>query len=198
MNESVTLCSDNKYRWAYELPMMKSFAILSTVWKVLGIALCVPLLITLFAPPVASVSDALRIIGVFALIFAGLLVLSLIAYIIVAAVYGWKYCVLFEMDEQGIVHKQMDRQVEKSQVLAAITAAAGVAAGSPTTAGTGLLAASKSSQYTRFEFVKRARFRKKQHLIKLDYPFSHNQIYVGDEDFDFVADYIRSHCPKLK
>ncbi len=26
----------------------------------------------------------------------------------------------------------------------------------------------------------------------------HNQIFAGDEDFDFVLDYITSHCPKLK
>lgn len=195
---SITLCADGKYRWTYELPMMKSLAILSTVWKVLGISFCVPLVITLLSGPKKTGPEILKIFGLFALILAGIIVLSLIAYVILAASYGWKYCVLFEMDEEGIVHKQMDRQVEKAQVLGAITAAAGAASGNASTAGTGLLAASKSSQYSRFECVKRARFRRKQHLIKLDYPFSHNQIYVEDDAFDFVAGYIRAHSPKLK
>lgn len=199
MNEpaSVTLCTDGKYRWVYELPMMKSFAILSTVWKVLGIAFCFPLIIVLLSGPKKTGGDILRILGLFALILLGVMLLSFIAYIILAACFGWKYCVLFEMDENGITHRQMDRQAEKASVLGAIAAAAGAAAGSASAMGAGLLAASGNSCYSRFESVKRARFQRRQHLIKLDYPFSHNQIYIEDDAFDFVADYIRAHCPKL-
>ena len=38
---------------------------------------------------------------------------------------------------------------------------------------------------------------KSRNLIKVNELLSKNQVYVNAEYFDFVYDYIRSHCPKL-
>lgn len=190
----VTLCSDGKYRWVYELPMMRSPVILFTVWKVLAIGFCVPYLITVLP----SMRDFVKITGVFALILLGVFALSLAAYTVLAACYGWKYCVVFEMDGEGVLHAQQARQFRKAQALGAIEAMAGLAAGDPTLAGAGLLSATKSSRYSRFTAVKRVKCVQRQHLIKIDYPFSHNQVYAEGEAFDFVADYIKAHCPQAK
>jgi hypothetical protein len=34
-------------------------------------------------------------------------------------------------------------------------------------------------------------------VIKIREILSNNQVYARDEDFDFVYNYIREHCPKV-
>ena len=116
--------------------------------------------------------------------------LSIVAYIILACIYGWKYCVLFEMNETEIRHIQMEKQYQKAQALGWLTAMAGAAAGKPGAAGTGLLAATKNVQATEFSKVRRMRSLRTFHTIKLDGLLNHNQIYAPSEDYDFVLDYI--------
>ena len=124
--------------------------------------------------------------------------LSIVGYSILACIYGWKYCVLFEMNETGIRHIHMEKQYKKAQALAWLTAMAGAAAGKPGTAGTGLLAATKNEQATEFSKVKRLRSFRTFHTIKLDSLLTHNQIYAQPEDYDFVLDYISKRIPGNK
>ncbi|MDO5443622.1 MAG: hypothetical protein Q4G10_08125 [Bacteroidia bacterium] len=119
-----------------------------------------------------------------------LFALSVIGYLILAGIYGWKYCVLFEMNETGIRHIQMEKQYKKAQAIGWLTAMAGAAAGKPGAAGTGILAATKNEQSTEFSKVKRMRVFRAFHTIKLDSLLNHNQIYAEPEDYDFVLDYI--------
>ena len=67
---------------------------------------------------------------------------------------------------------------------------AGVAGGSPGTAGAGLLAGTKNSQHSDFSKVKKMKVSRRFNTVKLDSPFSHNQIYAEAEDFDFIVEYI--------
>ena len=99
----------------------------------------------------------LILIGVFT-------VIALISYAIVAAMYGGKYIVLFEMDEKGVNHCQINAQ----------------------------------AMYTSFDNVRSVQCHKHRNLIKVNERFFKNQVYVRDEDFDFVYEYIKSHCPKIK
>ena len=46
--------------------------------------------------------------------------------------------------------------------------------------------------------VRKVKGVKRRNLIKVNEPFFFNQVYAEDEDFDFVFNYIRSHCPKVK
>ena len=95
------------YRWEYAVPMLGNLSILFTMWKVMGISLCVPTLLMLImglmqGKGLDAVGFALKI-TLLALCF--MLVVSLPAYLIVAALYGWKYAIRFEMDERGIRHR---------------------------------------------------------------------------------------------
>lgn len=189
--ESITLCADGKYRWAYNLPMMKNPAILITVYKVLAISALFPFLIVLIADGFKNFLGALKVYCIVMLI---MIVIGFIGYTIAAAAYGWYYCVIFEMDEDGIMHAQQPKQFKKAQALAMITAFAGAAGGKPGVTGAGLLAATKGGQYSQFNLVKKMKFFPRQNLIKLDYPLSHNQVYVEDDAFEFVADYIKTRC----
>ena len=200
MSENIKKGDDGTYRWVYEFDMLKNPIILLTVLKIFLIVLV----------GIWVVFGLFRIgndgfIGAFAaqtkelLIPAAILFgLSIAAYIILACIYGWKYCVLFEMNETGIRHIQMEKQYKKAQALGWLTAMAGAAAGKPGAAGTGLLAATKNEQATEFGKVNRMRVFRAFHTIKLDALLNHNQIYAEPEDYEFVLDYISKRIPKSK
>ena len=200
MSENIKKGDDGTYRWVYEFNMLMNPIILLTVLKIFFLVLA----------GMWVVFGLFRIgndgfIGAFAaqtkelLIPAAILFgLSIAAYIILACIYGWKYCVLFEMNETGIRHIQMEKQYKKAQALGWLTSMAGAAAGKPGVAGTGLLAATKNEQATEFSKVKRIRALKTFHTIKLDGLLNHNQIYAEPEDFDFVLEYISKRIPKNK
>ena len=197
----VTLCPDGKYRWVYEVPMLKNPSILYDVYKVLGISIGVVWLLNVLLIgceegfSLENLWSSTYIILVVMLILA---VIGLIAYVIVAWCYGWKYVVLFTMDEKKIVHQQMPRQVKKAQILGALTTFVGAAAGKPSVVGTGYLAASRSTTTSELANVARLIPHRRQNLIKVNQLLNKNRIFVPDEDFDFVYNFLRQHCPKAK
>lgn len=201
LSDRVTLCSDGKYRWYYEFAMMKNPVILFTVFRVLMLASLAPTFITFIAGLTDhfgfryALKNALSCFGICAAI---MLVLGVIAYIILAGIYGWKYIVLFEMDDEGVTHSQQDKQFKKAEAIAWLTAFAGAKAGSFTVSGAGLNAMSKNSTTSVFENADSVIGLRGQHTIKVNQTFAKNQVYVCDEDYDFVWDYITSRCKKAK
>ena len=133
-------------------------------------------------------------------VFEGIIVgiFLFFGFILTAAIFKGKYIVLFEMDEKGVAHVVTPEQMKKARKLAKITAAAGAARGSFTTAGAGVLAASKQASISEFAKVRRVKPRRRLHVIKVNEFIEKNQIYVPDEDFDFVYDYIKSRCVNAK
>ena len=181
--------------------MLKNPSILYDVYKVLGISFGVVWLLNVLLIGCedgfslenlwGSTYDLLVVVLVLA-------VIALIAYVIVAWCYGWKYVVLFTMDEKEIVHQQMPRQVKKAQILGALTSFAGVAAGKPSVVGTGYLAASRSTTTSELANVARLKPCRKMNLIKVNQLLNKNRIYVPDEDFDFVYDFLCQHCTNAR
>ena len=100
------------------------------------------------------------------------------------------------MNDGGIKHIQMEKQFKRAKALAWVEAIAGMASGNATLAGSGLLAGTKNQLTTDFGRVKKVKVIKKHNTIKIDAPFSHNQIYVCDDDFDFVLNYINERTKK--
>ena len=200
MSENIKKCDDGSYRWVYEFDMLKNPIILLTVLKIfLFVLVGMWVIFGLFRIGRDGFVGAFVAQTKELLIPAAILLgLSIAAYIILACIYGWKYCVLFEMNETGIRHIQMEKQYKKAQAIGWLTAMAGAAAGKPGAAGTGLLAATKNEQATEFRIVKRMRSFRAFHTIKLDGLLNHNQIYTQPEDYDFVLDYISKRIPKSK
>ena len=200
MSENIKKCDDGTYRWVYEFKMLKNPMILLGVQKIfLFVLIGMWVVFGIFrigndgfvGAFVAQTKELL-------IPAAALFVLSILGYILLACIYGWKYCVLFEMNETGIRHIQMKKQYKKAQALGWLTAMMGIVAGKPGMAGTGLLAATKNEQATEFRIVKRMRSFRAFHTIKLDGLLNHNQIYTQPEDYDFVLDYISKRIPKKK
>ena len=197
----VTLYPDGKYRWVYEVPMLKNPNILIDVYKVLGISFG---LVWLFNVLIIGCEDGYTlesfwgITSGFLVLMGVFLIIGYVAYVIVAWCYGWKYVVLFTLDEREVVHEQMPRQVKKAMLLGALTAMVGGAAGKPGVVGSGLLAASRNSTTSVLADVARLKPCRRSNLIKVNQLLNKNRIFVPDEDFDFVYDFLCQHCPKAK
>lgn len=200
LTDRIHLCKDGKYRWIYVLNMYKNPSIIFVVFKIFGY-----ILLTGWA--IMTISDLCRGEGwdtiwfdtkMMLLIVALFVVLIILAYLLVAASYGGKYIVLFEMDEQGVLHRQLKSQIKKAQAMGWFTVLAGLKAGNLTTIGAGLNSATKTSSYSSFENVRNVKACRSRNLIKVNELLEKNQVYVTDEDFDFVYNFICSRCSKMK
>ncbi|MBO4674454.1 MAG: zinc ribbon domain-containing protein [Bacteroidaceae bacterium] len=201
LQQGVTLCDDGKYRWIYALNMWKNPTILLLVvkiffWIFVGIwALMILFHICEYKWDWDTIWGMtwpfLILMGVFA-------VITLLAYAIIAGMYGGKYIVRFTMDEQGILHEQIPSQAKKAQKLGAVTAVAGALTGKPAMVGLGVSSAARTSMSSDFASVRSVKAYKRTNVIKIREILSNNQVYVRDEDFDFVYNYIKSHCPRVK
>ena len=201
INNRVKLYPDGKYRWIYEVPMLKNPSIIIDVFKVVGISLGIVWLFMVLL----SVYDgdfSLESLLDTSMVFVGLMlvfaVIVFLAYVILAWHYGWKYVVLFTMDKSELVHQQMPYQVKKAQVLGALAAMIGGAAGNLGMVGTGVLAASRTTSISTLVRVNRLIPVRRMNLIKVNQKLHKNRIYVPDEDFDFVYDFLCQQCVNAK
>jgi hypothetical protein len=195
----VTLFPDGNYRWVYEVKMLTNPTILLDVYKVLGISFGV---VWLFMLLINGCEGNLTLGSIwefsygFLVLMAVFVVIGIVAYFIVAWVYDWKYVVLYTLNEKEVIHQQMPRQAKKAQVLGALTAMVGGLAGKSGVVGAGLLTASKTSSISKLADVAHLIPNRRRNLIKVNQLFNRNRIYVPDEDFDFVYDFLRKHCTK--
>ena len=202
VTQNIWLCPDGVYRWTYEYDMLKNPTIIFTVWKVLGISvgavLAFNLLLGIFEGNYQSADDWLGL-GTLFLILAGImLALSIIAYLILAAMYGWKYQVLFEMTDEYVRHIQMPKQFKKAQALGWITAFVGAMSAKPTMVGIGLTSSANSTMTTELKNVAALKIRRGRNTIHVNQKLDKNQVYAQNADFDFVESFLKQHCINAK
>ncbi len=204
VSENIYLCSDGKYRWIYEYDMLRNPALLITIWKVLGLSFGIVILFLMLINLLDGsfrywdAETAFGFFRGFLLLLLFMLALGVVAYLILAASYGWKYMVLFTMDEQGVEHRQMAKQFKKAQAWGWLTAAAGALSGNISRVGTGILAATRDSSVSTFKKVSLVRSVRRRHTIYVNQGLFHNQVYAETPDFDFVRDYIIHRCVNAK
>lgn len=198
----ILLCPDNKYRWIYRFPMLRNPSILLTILSIFGWILaglvCFSFLLAVFDGDIGSWIENFLLHKGFRILVCVLIALSLIAYLILAILYGFQYTVLFEMDEKKILHIHVDRQFQKAKAIGALLSAAGSMAGNPTLTGMGIHVRSKNIQESEFRSVRSIIGRRNRNTIYLCQMLMRNQIYVRNEDFDFVWRYICERCPNAK
>lgn len=201
LKQGVTLCDDGKYRWIYAMNMWKNPTILILVVKIIfGVFIGIWVVMTIFNI-CENGWDGDSIWGMtwpFMILMGVFAVITLLAYAIIAAIYGGKYIVRFTMDEQGVLHEQIASQAKKAQKIGAITAVAGVLTGKPAMVGLGTSSAARTSMSSDFSSVRSVKAYKRNNVIKIREILSNNQVYARDEDFDFVYNFIKSHCPRVK
>ena len=114
-------------------------------------------------------------------------------YFLYAFIMGGKYCVLFEMDDRGVHHIQMESQIKKVEAISILTRLVGAMAGRPGAVGTGMLVGACTSMYTAFADVRSVESCPGRDLIKVNELLNKNQVYAEKEDFDFVLNFILAH-----
>lgn len=194
-------CPDGKYRWVYDVAMLKNPSILFDVYWVIAISFGLVWLFVLLIGACSGNADLQSIWGItktFLLLMVVFFVIGYVAYFFVAWHYGWKYPMLFIMDEHEVVHKQLPGTEGKAQAIGRLTALAGAAGGKPGMVGLGILAANRTSMSTSFDSVRRLVPRRRMNLIKVNGLLSRNRVFVADEDFDFVYEFLCRHCPKTR
>lgn len=201
VTENIYLGADGKYHWFYEYRLMSNPVVLFTCLKVLAFSFLLVYLFVAFCTAYSTPASRLwqeigeLTIG-FVCLTAFMMVLGTVSYTIWAGINGWKYCVLFEMDEKGITHTQMPKQVKKSEALARVLMLAGIATGNVGRAGQGLLIKGHSALSSSWQFVKSVEIIRRHNTIKVNERLCRNQIYANAADFDFVADYIKQHVSR--
>ena len=196
VSPGISLCADGKYRWIYEMSLFKNPTIFVLVWKIFFFVI-----LGIFV--VMNIADAvewggsfwehfcqnLRFAGIFLI---GMTVLTVLGYLLYAAIMGGKYIVLFEMDELGVNHKQMPKQAKKARKIAELTMLAGAVTGSPSVMGAGINSA-RTEMYSEFQKVRSVKPFPRRDLIKVNERFGKNQVYASKQDYDFVLGYILDH-----
>ena len=186
---------DGIYRWVYELNLYTNptiFFLVSKIFLGIGLGLFFFIQVLVMIEDGFQLDQLLDSIVMLAAGLVGILVLVAVGYLVYAFIMGGKYCVLFEMDERGVKHTQLPHQVKKAQIIGMLAVMTGAAAGNLTAMGSGLLAASHSSTYSEFSKVKSLEILRKRNAIKLNEPMNYNQIYVDEDNFDFVLKFIQT------
>ncbi len=197
-SERVTLCKDGMYRWVYEMSLYTNPTILMLIMKIMGwinvgIWLFVLILEITDGPTWKGVWD---VTVTFFYVFLGMMALCVVGYYVYALISGGKYVVLFEMNENGVMHKQMPPGVKKAKLIGRISALAGVATGKPGMVGAGMRVAARTQMHSDFKTVRSVEPFPMRHLIKVNAPLNYNQVYVGKEDYDFVLKFILEHTTR--
>ena len=196
-----TLCPDGKYRWTYEVNLLKNPSMFYDLMLVMCISLGV-VFVTMLAGLLYGDNLDWESLSTMALAFLGISVffffLCLLGYVIWAGMSGWRYAALFTMDDVSITHEQMPKEVKRGQVIGEIASLVGMAGGTFSTVGAGLLAASINAWKSDFRSVRKVKVVRRRHLIKVNELLTKNRIYAEREDLDFVAGYIRQRSPKVK
>ena len=192
---------DGVYRWGYELNIVTNPVILLMFVKFIVVFCAVIFCFDVFSDWGSynfseRLVDNARMVCLLALAMIALVWVSMI--VLQAVVYGGRYRVVFEMDDEGVLHRQVNSQFLKSKKVSFAGFVMGLVAGKPGVAGANLLAATKSSSYSAFSKVKSVKPKRWLHTIKVNETLEKNQVYVPSEDFDAVYQYILERCPQAK
>ncbi len=200
VTKNIVLCNDGKYRWMYSMSLLKNPTVLFSIWKAFGLTAGIMFVLFFFIDLFSGNLDAF-FGGAFKVLFIGLLivfVLSLLGYGIYAAILGGEYQVIFEMGEDKIYHIHAPKQFRKAQKSAIILGLIGVMSGNLTLMGESLYVGTNNAVSSTYRDVKKVRSVRKRNVIYVSELFMKNQIYVEDEDFDFVENFIKSRCVNAK
>ena len=183
------------YRWRYSVNLYKNPGLLWLFYKVFGGIFAGCLLFGLFLSDFkVSLAGAMwTSVG-----FAVMIAIVTLSYYVYALIQGGRYTWDFEMDEKGVNAVQAPNEAKRNKVLGLLVTVMGIVTGNASQMGVGATVAARDGMYSEFASVGTVKVDRRHNTIHIRNGLFHNHIFAGDEDFDFVLDYITSHCPKLK
>ena len=198
LSTRVQLCPDGKYRWTYDLNLVKNPTVFIDLIKVFSvITFCFWLLMV----SVSLIKSGHRyrldefLIGTktILLVYAIMVFICIISYIVVIRINHGYYHLKFIMDEEGITYQQLESTTKKGERIAAAAVIL------DTDNAAAALAAIQYEWTARYPKVRSVKTRRRRHLIKVNEILTKNRIYVDNpEDYEFVLHYVRDRCPKVK
>ena len=210
----VTFFEDGIYRWSYDMDLWHDRYILRLVIKVLLLVMGIPTLFVLamllknLIPLLKSglpgerimffIRNDLLIVAIVGGLLVGMILLTLLIYIIAAAVVHGKYHLCYQMDESAVALVREPRKMDALNTFGTVVAVVGLAIGKPGDAMRigSTLAVAKNTGTSRFESTRRVKILPERDLLDLREWFGMNQIYVPGEDYGFVKDFILERIPQ--
>ncbi|MBQ9155418.1 MAG: hypothetical protein IJ137_01410 [Eubacterium sp.] len=188
------------YHWVYRLPMFRNFSILKTVLKAMGICFLIPVLILvcLCVKNQGTMEDFLEVFGILAIIAIAILIISVLSYLLVAALYGGNYVAIYTMDQQTITTAQPASQASRQAIIGLFTAATGVLGQNPGVYIAGLAGAARQVVQTSYKDIKSLKFIPEKGEIRIHSFLTWYTIYVTPDDFSLVAGYLEGQCLNAK
>lgn len=193
---NIVLCEDNKYRWIYYFNLFRNFTILFLIWRIflyILLAAFFTYFLASLSTPDFFMEGFYKFLKIFAIALGVMTALVVLGYLIYAGTLGGKYIVLFEMDENGVVHKQIHSQAKKAKNNAKV----GLTTSRITIIGA-TASAARTSMYSDFKKVVKVKYRPHLNTIKVKQKLSRNEVYAEKEDYEFVKEYIVNYCPNIK
>ena len=151
-----------KKTWEIKIPLITNPLILLDSLKVFGIAfLIIGLLFLVIFGAQGEVETLWPLLGMFAIIFAGLTILS---FLIMVVVFGNKFHCRFTLTPDGVIFENVDK---RSKFMNRAAVGVGFVGGSPGTMGAGLINQSLEQMSVLWKNVARADFNPKRKTISL-------------------------------
>lgn len=198
---SLRMYPDGKYRWVAELSLFSHPALLLLMWRAiieLWVIAGVAVLATCVLMNEADIMMALEIcMGLLPEACLGVLALMGVVaaiYGIYALAHGGKYCVIYEMDDYILVHRQLPCRIKRKEVNDALSVMADMTpirlrqAITPLQMITECLASD-------FSAVRSIKGYRRHNLIKVNEPLAKNRVYVDSQAFAFIMRHVRERCP---
>lgn len=196
ITKRVKLCPDGKYRWNYELNLVKNLSVFIDLIKVFGFILWGMWLIVVLVQIIKRDFEwdgFLVNTKMFFWMSVFAFFMCLVSYLLVIRINKRYYHLMFIMDEEGVTHYERGDTAKNGQLVAA---AAVIMDSNNAPAA---MAALQTMWKSRFTKVRRVKTVRRRQLIKVNELLTKNRIYVENpEDYEFVLRYITERCPKVK
>ena len=188
---------DGTYDWIYCMNMMKDRSMFSFYFKVVGLCFLPIVLMMLWMAASSNLSMFTFLITM--LSFGGVLLVVVFAIWLVNTMYGGKYMLIYQMNNEGITFSQTADQAAMTRAVAAASAAVSAAGGNTggVISGTGMTLRA-NAYHSKFEKVRSVIGKRADNLIWVNTFLQYQQVYVPKSAYNFVWNYITERCVNAK
>lgn len=188
---------DGTYDWIYCMNMMKNTSMMKFIFKVVAICFIPVTAVLLFLS--WGSDDFAMMVGILAACFGVVMLITLFSIWFVNTIYKGSYMLVYQMNNDAIMFSQTTDQAAMTRTIAGASAAVNAAGNNigGVIAGTGL-AMSPNVHIAKFAKVSSVRGNRADHLIWVNTFLQSLMIYVPDEFYDFVWNYIRERCDRAR
>lgn len=186
--------TDKKTTWEIKIPLITNPLIMLDTVKVFGIAfLIIALLFFIIFGAQGEMETLLPMLGMFGIIFGGLIFLSMLIMVIV---FGNKFHCRFTISPEGILFENVDK---RSRFLNRAAVGTGFLAGSASTMGAGFTAQASEMIGIEWQNIARADFNPKRKTISIANTWRKVMVvYCNNDNWDEVSATVKEYLESTK